>query len=97
MKKILLALICILLLQSSYSQIRYDNGGIRDGNTQIGEFVIQGNSWNQRFVTYFFQNTTNDIVPQAIAREAIRQAFATWQGQSRLISSKFAMQQLLIL
>lgn len=85
MKKILIILTSILLIQSTYAQIKYDNGGIKDNSTQIGEFVVQGNKWtNSRFITYFFQNTTNDIIPQANARAAVRQAFATWQAQTRL-------------
>ena len=85
MKKILLILTFFLILKSSFSQIRYDDGGIRDNSTQIGEFVVQGNSWtNTRFITYFFQNTTNDIIPQANARAAVKRAFASWQAQTRL-------------
>lgn len=85
MKKLLLIFVCFLIAKSSFSQIKYDNGGIRDNSSQIGEFVVQGNSWtNTRFITYFFQNTTNDIVPQVNARAAVRQAFVSWQAQARL-------------
>jgi predicted Zn-dependent protease len=85
MKKILLILTCFFITTISFSQIKYDNGGIRDNSSSIGEFVVQGNSWtNTRFITYFFQNTTNDIIPQANARAAVKQAFASWQAQTRL-------------
>jgi hypothetical protein len=64
MKKIILILTCLFVIHNSYSQIKYDNGGIRDNSSPIGEFVVQGNSWtNSRFITYFFQSMTNDITP----------------------------------
>lgn len=84
MKKHLL-LIAVLISNIYLSaQVKYDNGGIRDNGNSIGEFSTQGNSWNNRFITYFFQNTTNDIVPQETAREQVRIAFRTWQQQTRL-------------
>lgn len=79
-------LLVIALISNLYltAQIKYDNGGIIENGNSIGEFSIQGNSWNNRFITYFFQNTTNDIIPQETAREQIRIAFRTWQQQTRL-------------
>ena len=35
-----------------FSQIKYDDGGLRDNSTQIEELVLHGNSWtNSRFIT----------------------------------------------
>ena len=64
------------------AQIKIDDGGILIGGS-IGEFSVQGNSWNNRFITYFIQNTTTDILP-ANARISIQNAFRTWQNVTRL-------------
>ncbi len=84
MMKYIFIITLIIASLKSYSQIRFDNGGIVVNSTTISEFSVQGNSWNNRFITYFFQNLTNDIVPANNARLAVRNAFNTWQNQTRL-------------
>lgn len=83
MKKILL-FVLLLLSGKMYAQIRYDNGGISLSNPQIGEFTLQGNSWDHRIITYFFQNGTDDIAGDQ-ERQAIRDAFALWAAQTNLV------------
>lgn len=83
MKKILFFAL-LLLSGKMYAQIRYDNGGISATNSQIGEFTIQGNSWDHRIITYFFQNGTDDITGDQ-ERQAIRDAFALWAAQTNLV------------
>jgi hypothetical protein len=84
MRKILFALALPLLfcIQAS-SQIRYDDGGLSASGLERNQFSVQGNSWNDRIIRYFFQNTTSDI-NQAVARQQVRDAFALWQAQARL-------------
>jgi len=83
MKKILFFAL-LLLSGKMYAQIRYDNGGISVSNPQVGGFTIQGNSWDHRIITYFFQNGTDDI-PGDQERQAIRDAFALWAAQTNLV------------
>jgi len=73
----------VLIAVQSKSQIRYDNGGLLGSNSTMGEYEVQGNKWNHKFITYFFQNTTNDINSSA-AKQAVRNAMMTWQGQTHL-------------
>lgn len=71
-------LVCI----TGFSQVRYDNGAITDNGT-IGEYTIQGNLWDHKIITYYFQNVTNDF-NQAQAKETVREAFRTWQAQAHI-------------
>ncbi|MCF6402919.1 matrixin family metalloprotease [Chitinophaga filiformis] len=82
MKKVLLFAL-LLLSGKMYAQIKYDNGGISLTNPQIGEYTIQGNSWDHRIITYFFQNGTDDIAGDQ-ERQAVRDAFALWAAQTNL-------------
>lgn len=82
MKKIITTICLISIFYTGFTQIRYDNGGITDNGT-IGEYTIQGNQWNNRIITYFFQNTTFDF-DQIAARASVRAAFNTWQVQARI-------------
>ena len=83
MKKIIYTAITICIIQiQSFAQIKIDDGGIIVGGS-IGEFSVQGNAWNNRFITYFIQNTTPDILP-ANARASVQKAFRTWQAITRL-------------
>ena len=82
MKRFIYTAISIFIIHSQVSaQIKIDDGGILEGGS-IGEFSVHGNSWNNRFITYFIQNTTPDILP-ADARTSIQNAFATWQAITR--------------
>jgi hypothetical protein len=84
MKKIIYLLLTVIILsESAKAQIKIDNGGIVASGAGIGEFNVQGNAWNNRFVTYFIQNTTPDILP-ANSRTSIQNAFRTWQASTRL-------------
>lgn len=83
-KLLLLTLLTTLATITAISQIRYDDGGIVVSGQGISEFSVQGNSWNNRVIRYFFQNTTGDINPQNAARQQVRDAFALWQAQTRL-------------
>ncbi|WP_295234815.1 matrixin family metalloprotease [Sediminibacterium sp.] len=84
MKKIIYFLLTLTFLNTKVnSQIKIDNGGIVVDGGGISEFSVQGNSWNNRFVTYFIQNTTPDILP-ANAQTSIKNAFGTWQAVTRL-------------
>jgi hypothetical protein len=47
------------------------------------DYVIQGNSWNHRILTYWFSNGTNDITGNE-ERIAIRSAMDIWQTQTNL-------------
>jgi hypothetical protein len=83
MKNIIYFLIAILVLNTTVNaQIKIDDGGILVGGG-VSEFSVQGNSWNNRFITYFIQNTTTDILP-ANARASVQNAFGTWQEITRL-------------
>jgi predicted Zn-dependent protease len=82
MKKLFIAFAFLLLILNGFSQVRYDNGGITDKGS-FSEFTIQGNSWDHRIITYFFQNTTPDISQNA-AQESVRTAFRTWQTQAHI-------------
>lgn len=83
MRKIIYAIIAFLVINLKVdAQIKIDDGGILVGGS-IGEFSVQGNSWNNRFITYFIQNTTPDILP-ANARASVQNAFRTWQAVTRL-------------
>lgn len=73
-----------IFCNSIYSQIRYDNGGILIESSSSSEYTIHGNKWNKQFVTYFFDNITNDITHSESAKESIRTAFKTWQNITRL-------------
>jgi hypothetical protein len=44
MKKILF-FVLLLLSVKIQARIRYDNGGISLSNSQLGEYTIQGGSW----------------------------------------------------
>jgi hypothetical protein len=84
MKKLIYFLLILTLINTKVSgQIKIDNGGIVVNGGGISEFSVQGNAWNNRFVTYFIQNTTQDILP-ANARTSIQNAFRTWQAVTRL-------------
>lgn len=84
MRKILLALaLPLLICIQANSQIRYDDGGLMASGEARSQFSVQGNSWNDRIIRYFFQNTTSDI-DQNVARQQVRDAFALWQAQARL-------------
>ena len=84
MKKIIYVLLTLTIINTKVNgQIKIDNGGIIVGGSGISEFSVQGNAWNNRFVTYFIQNTTTDILP-ANARTSIQNAFRTWQAVTRL-------------
>lgn len=84
MKKIIYVLLTLTIINTKVNgQIKIDNGGIIVGGGGISEFSVQGNAWNNRFVTYFIQNTTTDILP-ANARTSIQNAFRTWQAVTRL-------------
>lgn len=39
--------------------------------------------WNNKIITYYFQNITNDF-NQNQAKESVREAFRTWQAQARI-------------
>ncbi len=85
MKKILLFLTILFATISTYSQILIDDGPIII-NRKIGmtpDYVIQGNSWNHRILTYWFSNGTNDITGNE-ERIAIRSAMDIWQTQTNL-------------
>lgn len=84
MKKIILLFFILYSTVQLRSQIRFDNGGILESSATSTEFSVQGNVWNHRFITYFFQNTTPDINPANDSRQAIRNAFTSWQNQTRL-------------
>ncbi len=61
MKKFIYTAIAIFIIHFKVSaQIKIDDGGLLVGGS-IGEFSVQGNAWNNRFITYFIQNTTPDI------------------------------------
>jgi hypothetical protein len=80
MRKFILVLFISNAVNYANGQIRYDNGGLHDGSGNgIGEYAIQGNSWSKRFITYYFQNTTNDF-NQVAARESVRSAMRTWEA-----------------
>ena len=67
----------------SYSQILIDDGPIII-NKQIGitpDYVIQGNSWDHRVLTYWFSNGTNDITGND-ERIVKRSAMDIWQNQT---------------
>lgn len=77
MKKLIYFLLTLTLINTKVNgQIKIDNGGIVVNGGGISEFSVQGNAWNNRFVTYFIQNTTPDILP-ANARVSIQNAFRT--------------------
>lgn len=84
MKRILLtsAILVFLYVQAS-SQIRYDDGGLVASGASRSEFFVQGNSWTNRIIRYFFQNTTSDLTQNA-ARQQVIDAFGVWQAQTRL-------------
>ncbi len=67
----------------SYSQILIDDGPIIINKQKeiASDFVIQGNSWNHRILTYWFSNGTNDINGDD-ERTAIRSAMDIWQNQT---------------
>ena len=81
-KNLLISIGLIILVSNADAQIRYDNGGIQ-GSGAISEYTIQGNQWNSRIITYFFQSTTFDFY-QIAARQSVREAFNTWQAQTRI-------------
>jgi hypothetical protein len=72
MKKIYTLLTGLLIIQATYSQIKYDDGPI----ITSGNFVIRG-TWGKNNISYSFQNGTNDI-NSTDEQNAVRQAFQIW-------------------
>lgn len=63
---------------------RTTNADIKNGSKDVkGNFVPIGTTWNHRVISYFFQNGTNDINAND-ERQAIRDGFALWAGQTDL-------------
>ena len=89
MKKNILLFLFMLVCITGFSQVRYDNGAITDNGT-IGEYTIQGNLWDHKIITYYFQNVTNDF-NQAQAKETVREAFRTWQAQAHIFPDLFLL------
>jgi Matrixin len=83
MKQFFLLFIFSLEFLFSDAQVRYDNGGIVTGGQIIGEYSVQGNKWDHRFVKYYFQNVTPDL-SLTVAKERIRSAFNLWQNAARI-------------
>lgn len=44
MRKTITILIFTLIAKFNFAQIKYDNGGIRENGSPIGEYITQGNS-----------------------------------------------------
>jgi predicted Zn-dependent protease len=82
MKKIFITFIFFLTAFRGFSQQIFDHIDIKDAGP-TPNFVIQGNSWDHRILTYYFQSTTVDLSP-AEGRAAIKSAFATWQAATHI-------------
>ena len=54
---------------------------INNHNGVTPNYIIQGNIWDHRIITYWFSNGTNDI-PLNYERIAIRYALDIWQNQT---------------
>jgi hypothetical protein len=81
---LLMVFICTLFLYKANAQIKYDDGGILVPNgMQAPSFVVHGNSWNKRIISYYFQNVTSDISATS-AKNMVRQAFGIWQAKTHL-------------
>lgn len=83
MKKVVLSCFYFLSSLFAFSQILIDDGPIivKNKNRFIPEYVIHGNSWDHRILTYWFANGTNDIEGDN-ERDAIRIAMSIWENQT---------------
>jgi len=83
MKNYFILLIFLFLTSSAYTQILIDDGPIIINNKTgiTPDYVIQGNSWNHRILTYWFSNGTADITGTE-ERTAVRTALDLWQNQT---------------
>lgn len=67
-----------------YGQIRhpYGNDFILE-NADGSRWEAQGNDWDCRYVTFSFENGTNDIAGNA-EHDAVRRAFNSWSQVAKL-------------
>lgn len=70
----------------TFSQILIDDGPIiiKNKNRLIPEYVIHGNSWDHRILTYWFANGTIDIEGDN-EKDAIRAAMSIWENQTDIL------------
>ena len=59
----------------------FKNGSVKDG--PITNFFTTGTRWNNRILSYFFENGTPDIANDG-GRQAVRDGFALWAAQTNL-------------
>jgi hypothetical protein len=84
MKRSFLILVFLCFTSFIFSQRLIDNGPIIVRQPELSpDYVLQGNSWDHRILTYFFSNGTEDISGND-EQVAVRTAFSLWQDQTDL-------------
>lgn len=83
MKKLFALLVFMCTTLSAFSQRLIDDGPIIiKRQAEINpDYVIQGNSWDHRILTYWFSNGTEDILGND-ERTALHTALDIWQNQT---------------
>lgn len=85
-KFLILMLLTLVNIQSIYSQISvpYGDDAIGDNNNpNLEEFVVHGNDWDCRYLTYTFVNGTGDIAGVQ-EEDAVRRAMASWSAVANI-------------
>ncbi|HMT54816.1 MAG TPA: matrixin family metalloprotease [Saprospiraceae bacterium] len=85
-KFLILMLLTLVNIQSIFSQISvpYGDDAIGDNNNpNLEEFVVHGNNWDCRYLTYTFVNGTGDIAGVQ-EEDAVRRAMVSWSAVANI-------------
>lgn len=82
MKTLAVLSLMTLLFIEVQAQTHVCDSHAPDDDTHI-PFVLQGNKWDCRYVTYFFMNGTDDV-PGTAEHDAVREAISWWDAFSNV-------------